>query len=532
MARKKIVTYYNNRYKGSLSDETCNMLESLMKAEDENSELSDLKNIIYEYDAITVDRIIEGQGSFSVPQDKVHLGTLRPEQTIGVGYLYVAKNCILGDSVGMGKTVEVAGLYNLLKTERAKQNPDKPYRMLVLTEKTLAGQLRNELVKFTGDFFDLIPEGTITVMNKFMTVHPYNMDMNCSLVGTHALFTTSRFIQWVELYKDEHGEFPFDMLIVDESSPLGGKTTNKIVQGYKLIAPYFDRIVFLNATPFETKLEIFYNQLNLLDPSMLPTKTEFQKEYCQMRWMGSYAIPSGKYKHQAEFREKIKYRYLARTRRQRGAVMEDCDGAVIYSNLSDAQKTLYPRTQMHQLVYDCPTYFDENIKFNEINVPKLNSLKQLLNNQCADASSILIFVYFRECQELVANWLKSQGYSVGVLNGGSSNSERLNAVNGFKNGSFRILVTNVQKGLNFGNCDYCIFYSFDANPSKMIQFEGRTTRNFDIIGKHIYLLCSRGHEEKRLKEVVAERAKATAEMSTTDLSVVMDILLKKSEENK
>ena len=91
-------------------------------------------------------------------------------------------------------------------------------------------------------------------------------------------------------------------------------------------------------------------------------------------------------------------------------------------------------------------------------------------------------------------------------------------------------MTNVQRGLNFGDCNCCIFYSYDPNPSKMIQFEGRTTRSFDIIGKRVYVLCSEGKERNRLDEVVSQRAKATTEMSSTDLSVIMDILLRNYEE--
>lgn len=528
MSKRKIVTYYNERYKGNLDEATCNILESLISAEAENSEITDLRNVIYDYDKATVANIIAGCGSYKIPSECKRIGTLRPEQTIGVGYLYAVKNCILGDSVGLGKTVEVAGLYNLLNVERSKQGKE-PIRALVLTEKTLASQLREELVKFTGDFFELVPSGLANDIKEFTSSYPIDMPMYASVVGTHALFTTAGFIAWLEQYKKIIGEFPFDMLVVDESSPLGGKQTNNIVQGYKAIAKYFERIIFLNATPFDTKLEVFYNQLNLLDPVFLPTKTDFNEHFCVMRWVGSYGMPTGKYKNQEEFKKLIKYRYLARTRKDRGAVMENCAGGVIYSELSDAQKELLPLTQMPQLVYDCPTYLDEDIDFDEENVPKLASLMSLLENECEDADSILMFVYYKETQKLLYDWLTLRGYSAEVLNGESSSAERANVVNGFKNGAFRILITNVQKGLNFGDCNYCIFYSFDANPSRMIQFEGRTTRSFDIVNKNVYLLCSKGREEKRLKQVVRERAKATSDMTNTDLSVIMGILLAENE---
>ena len=58
----------------------------------------------------------------------------------------------------------------------------------------------------------------------------------------------------------------------------------------------------------------------------------------------------------------------------------------------------------------------------------------------------------------------------------------------------------------------------------MIQFEGRTTREFDIFGKHIYILCSEGDEYKSFNNVIRPRAKATTQLTNSDISVVMQIL--------
>jgi ERCC4-related helicase len=297
------------------------------------------------------------------------------------------------------------------------------------------------------------------------------------------------------------------------------------VNGYKSISKYFTNIIFLNATPFETKLEIFFNQLNLLDKDLLPTKTNFKKEYCIMDYRGMYPRPTGKYKNQEQFKRLTAYRYFARTRKDRGAVMEECDGKVLVSELSKVQKEWLKKSQLHRVVYDCPNHIDPSIEFNSENVPKLASLNQLLQEECSEAETIIIFVYFKEAQKHLSKWLTNKGYSNRVLNGDTSYDDRQTIIKGFKNGEFNILITNVQKGLNFGNCDYCIFYSFDPNPSAMIQFEGRITRDINIIGKHIYILCSSGPEFKTFNEVLRQRAKATSEFTNIDYSVVMDILL-------
>ena len=59
----------------------------------------------------------------------------------------------------------------------------------------------------------------------------------------------------------------------------------------------------------------------------------------------------------------------------------------------------------------------------------------------------------------------------------------------------------------------------------MIQFEGRITRSFDIVGKTIILLCSEGRELDRLNNVIKERAKASVDFTKVDLSCIMDLLL-------
>jgi superfamily II DNA or RNA helicase len=524
MGRAKVVNYYNDRYSGKMSEDQCDMLESIIELDSCNGSFSDLKHIIRNVSDSDVTTIIEDYENFGslIHNIEKPWGSLRDEQTLGAAFMFTAKKCILGDSVGMGKTVETAATVNLISSYRAQQG--KKMRYLVLTQKNLAEQFRAEMIKFTGEYVTLINSGEQKVIDNFVRRYPYDVELEHSIVGTHALLTTKGFIQWLEQCRTMGYGFPFDTLVIDESSLLGG-TNTQIVNGYKAISKYFENIYFLNATPFETQLQIFYNQINLIDPDLLPTKQNFTKEFCLMDYRGMYPKPTGKYKNQEQFKKLVAYRYFARTRRSKGATMENCDGKVILSPLSPIQKEWLNKSQLHRVIYDCPSHIDPSIEFNSENVPKLGSLNELLKNECADAETIIIFVHYKEAQKHLSQWLSSKGYSNRILNGDTDNSLRQTIIHGFKNGDFRVLITNVQKGLNFGSCNYCIFYSFDPNPSHMIQFEGRITRDFDVIGKHIYVLCSRGEEYKTLNNVVRQRAKATSEFTNTDLSVIMDILL-------
>lgn len=533
MAKAKEVKFYNNRYMGSLDETSCNQLERLLELDSRNEGLRDLHRIIVNLPDNVVSEIIaikDNDINAILPDYDTPVGALKEYQQIGVALLYIAKTAILGDSVGLGKTVESAGLIQFLKAERASQPNAKPFRFLMLTEKNLVNQVRSEMVKFTGDYVDLVSSGEEKVMKKFLERHPFHEPLSTSICGTHALLTTPTFLSWVEQCRTQGHGFPFDLLVVDESSCLGN-TKTQIVDGFKAISKYFSRIVFLNATPFETKLDIFYTQLNLLDPTMLPTQTAFKKEYCLMDYTGMFPRPTGKYKNTEDFRHKIGYRYFARSRKDKGGTMEGCKGRILFSPLSAVQKEWMQKTQMYRMVYDCPTALDPNIPFNEQTVPKLQSLMYLLEHECADFDTLLFFVYYKEAQALLSQWLTSKGISNRVLNGDTESDERQQIIKDFKEQSYRVLITNVQRGLNFNNCPCCIFYSYDPNPSKMIQFEGRITRDFDIKDKSIYLLCSMGKESKRLNDVIKERTKSTMETSSTDFSVILDLLLNTGGEN-
>lgn len=248
-----------------------------------------------------------------------------------------------------------------------------------------------------------------------------------------------------------------------------------------------------------------------------------------------YPVFSGKYKNAEQFRELVAYRYLKRTRKGAGAKMEDCTADVVVSDLSSVQKQLLRMVSMPLMVYDCPSYFNSvgyNYETNVETTPKLRDLLDLINGDLKDAESILVYARYKEAQKSIQRELEEKGISVAIMNGDTSQQERTNLINKFKLGDIRVLVTNVQKSLDFGDCNYCIFYDFDPNPSNMVQFEGRMTRSFDIIGKHVYLLISRGKELKTFKEIVADRAQASDVFSGSDYSCVLGILLEEDKLNK
>ena len=522
MGRAKEVIYYNGKLRGSvLTEEDCDMLDSIIALNGkENGCIKELKHIIYELPPSDIELVKSMYSGEWIENIEKKRGTLLPVQTLGVAFMYYAKNVVLGDSVGMGKTVEVCGLCNLLEALYKKEG--EVFRFLYLTDKNLLAQAQSEFIKFTGNYPEVV-YGVAKSVNKFCSENSDNI--NFSVVGAHSLINSERFQEYLIQYKRDNGCYPFDLLIVDEAGDILINSNTKTYKAAMQIRDMFSRVVLLNATPFEKELRMFYNQIHFVDKTLLPTKTAFQKEYEVMSYYGPYPQFKGEYKNQEKFKDLVGYRYFARTRKSSGATMTNCTADVIVSSLSPEQKALLKRTSMPNMVFDCPSYFGTGVPTNEYTTPKMRDLLKLLDNELKDVPSILIYSRYKESQACIQEVLVEKGISCEVLNGDSSQDVRESVINSFKLGDVRVLITNVQKGLNFGNCDYCIFYTYDPNPNKMVQFEGRMTRSYNIENKHVYLLISKGKELSTFKKTVSDRAKASDVFAGSDFSCVLSILL-------
>lgn len=530
MGRAKPIIYNNQgtALKGKLlTDTDCARLDKVLEVNDDKGSIADLKNIIFDISESDIDVIISGADPDSVERP---IGTLRDYQTVGVAFMYLAKFCLLGDSVGIGKTVQVAGLINLLTEEYRKRG--EVFRYLVITENNIVEQFRRELVRFTGDFVE-VAYGRKDAITKYLQKYDYASGGTGlpNTVGPGSLFNQPIFQEYL-LSCSERSEYPFDLLVVDESSILGN-TKTKTYTNAQVVRDNVKHCVILNATAFESNLSMFYSQIAFVDKTILPTKTDFQRRYCKMErsLYGNYSKPTGKYKNQQEFRDLVRYRYFARTRKSQGGSMENCTANQIVLELTDVQKRMLPRTSMPHMVYDNPSAFDENLPFNDTTSPKAGALLDILTGQIEvegdwhKADTVLVYCLYKEAQENLKRYLTGYGVPSEIMNGETPMEDRLELIEGFKRANYRVLITNVMKGLNFGNTNHIVMYTTPGNVNNMVQFEGRSTRDFNIRDKHLIVLTTAGKEKERFDGVLRDRAKASDSFAGSDYSLVLSLLL-------
>lgn len=495
--------YYDHRLQGSLSTETCAKLDFILSAYQNNQGIEGLEHYIYDLTPDEVDLVLSDR---EVPSPAV--GTLRPYQQIGAAFMYYAGSCLLGDSVGLGKTAQIAGLVNIMKAEMGRDP-----KVLFIAEKRPSEALQRELVRFTGVKWHHA-YGTKESLNDFIAGR---VDFP-NLVTVHSALRSPYFQSWLQGGVEDYGTCPYDLIVVDESSVLGNSSTAIYKAAKKLFAKA-PRLVLMNATPFEANLDTFYHQLNLLDSKFLPTKSLFDKTYKVMDYSGVFPKFSGKYRRSEEFRDMVAFRYLPRTRESLGASFENCSAEIIHVPLEPEQRALYNTTNMRRMLWDCPWVIDPELP---MWCNKIDKTLELVHRLGSD--KVLIYVYYRVAQDVLAAALEDEGYEVGVLNGDTVSSDANQIVKEFVSGSTQILITNVQKSLNFEGVRHCVFYSYNPNPSQMVQFEGRITRSFDIRDKHVYILLTDGPELETFNTTLADRADASSTFTSTDFSLILTLL--------
>jgi SNF2 family DNA or RNA helicase len=446
------------------------------------------------------------------------VGTLRDAQTIGVAFMYYALSALLGDEVGLGKTVQIAGLCNILDKEA--NNNGREFRYCFLTEKSSAGQIRDKMIQFTGKYVGLLESGEKQVIENYL--EKSKEKRYYSIVGSHSLLNSPQFLT-------DAAKRPYDLLVIDESNILKNVANEHFIN-CKALFKFHKRKILLNATPIELEVREMYNQLDLLDFDFLPTVTDFNKRFIKTK-KSMYGYKPDGYKNADEFKEAVSLRYLARTRAELGADYKENSYKTILIPLSPEQKELNKKTTLKQMVTDYPTGVDRTIAFNEHTTPKLAALFQVLDESIdVFKGQALIYCRFVEAQNRMRELLEERGYRCVVLNGKVTTKFRTPIVNDFNSGQYDIMITNVLRGLDLKSCDNCILYTIDPNPQKMVQFEGRMTREFNIEYKSVYLLVAMGKEKKFVEERLKLRVNASGAFSKTGKSMVLEAI--RSDDNK
>ena len=519
---------YKDMYLGSMDTNTADLI---LKIRDEKV-IPALKGMIFKFPPKMVLRSIKEQKSLRniIKEEGLdytnYIGELRDYQTVGTAFMYASNRSIIADGVGSGKTAEIGALINFLKQK------GELTRFLMAVENSAIGQTVAEMIKFTGLHIISLPSEAPKLRRAIDKVDWNKVD---GIVIKHSTLRSDVLSKWLSLNINEDGICRiFNTFILDESSVIKNVGT-KTATYTRNICNITPRVHLMNATVFETHIMDIYNQIDLIDPRILPKKWRIEKEFCRYKKIAYWKRVGGKpeinfkrdlqgYKNQDVFKEALKLVYFGRSKKEIG--LEKPHIYKIFEvEPTNKQSMALAKKYRHMEVLNCPSLIEDiNIPTDRKNVPKIDRLITLVENDFSE-DNIMIYCFHNDAQYEIQKELIKIGRKPAVLNGKCSDDEKWDIQSKFNKGEYDVVITNIQKSLNLHGGDVCIFYSILPSSAKFVQTGGRIDRNIDDSVKTFVLMLYRGTDEyKYFADTVKQRAIDSRDL-TIDSETIVDYLV-------
>lgn len=514
--------YYKGKLCSNLTEKDVNTLNEILDLQKKQGSIPKFKNIIFDLPDEEVENLAKDK-NYEV-QNKV-IGELKDYQTLAVAFMYTSKNCLLGDSVGLGKTIEVSALMNLGRLQAKKQG--RSFRYVYLTEVGVLAQTANEVRRFTAQPINEV-FGDKQFVSAFVTENKPDSNFSNGIVGAHSLIKNNLFHTWI---REATKEQKFDYLIIDESKVIAS-TKTQMRKMADILKEYFEHVILMNATPFESDLQSMYSQLDFLDKNLMPSYISFCRKFINFNPSTRRYDGLKGYKQPDVFRYEVSLFYFANTRKELSATYENCEVSVEDISLTNVQKSLLKDTSMNRMVFDCPTILDSSIPFTEQFVSKLSLLRGTLDDLWGEdgdyisGNPVVLFTFYKETIQHLKSYLEDNyNARVAVITGDvTKGEERKQILKDFASGHYSILISTVYRGLNIGFADTVIFYTFPSSAGRILQSEGRITRTMHLKDKNFHIYVTKGKEKESLKKAT-KSLKDSREHTKEELSLITQALV-------
>lgn len=394
-----------------------------------------------------------------------------PFQIVGMQRLYsrfvnFGNGIILGDDVGLGKTIQAIGIIGRLRAE------GKLRRVIVTTTSGMKSQWSDEIAKFSRPKLrTATADGS-----REKRIERLASDADVYIVN-HEMFRFDHYAKAIDRIIDNG----VDLIVIDESS---------YVKNYETVThkAIFDRVqrikwaLPLNATVIENSLEDFFAQVRLCDRHLLGNHAGFDARYIVRGYAGQIV----KYKNLKEFRKRTAITMYRRTRSQvrlqlpqvivqarqvsmgteqaseyrtivEAAVSERGSGAIKMAKLAKVQRAAYASASGQSA--------------------KIDDLIGLLNSELK-GERIVVFTRFKEIAKDAFDRLKE--YAPALITGDTGHAARNDTRRRFASrhgaGSILIGTEAMDRGLNLQAAGVIVNLDLPWNPAKLRQRIGRINR--------------------------------------------------------
>ena len=494
--RKNIL--FNNFYlRGSLTDSQIHNLEKVLQM----GKVDKLKHVI--------------PASAELFKRDCEDIVLYDAQTLAVGMAYINPYFFIGDKPGLGKTIMSAAIFAQIR-KKAFENGEKIGKLLVVTDNNHVSGIQRDYLRCG---INLVPlkGGTKAIENEIK-----QFDIRDPLIDGIVTSWNSLKTNGFLMYYLDHQEY-FTLGIMDETSALKNDKTQLFSKADK-IAMNFERNVFLNASTFETSIMDIYNQFQILNPSVIPSKkfiTDRYVKYGRDSWFVTEYLPDPRtgivspqrvmkfayriadYTNQEELRNRLRYHYIARTKADYSSDLPEKLYILHPVEMTERmRKAVADTTQRYGEILNSPTTIDSNFQFTTKTVPKLGVLLELFDSIAHERP--VIYCYNTESQRVIRDELVKKGYRVEIISGSENTAGdgRDKVLQEFAEGYYDCIITNVKKAINIVGSQAMIFYDIPTNPQITYQIMGRIDRNnFDEKRTYHFLVYLNSPEMYNMQEL-------------------------------
>ncbi len=430
-------------------------------------------------DKLARSRAVDADIIVPCPQDLSYL----PFQKAGIAYIRDHKDTLLGDEMGVGKTIQALGFINYLK----------PDNVLVVAPDTLAFNWRNEAVKW------LINDREIVIPRSGQSIVP-NRDNLLVIVNYEKLIRESPLTRSLARI--------WDVLICDEAHALKTPDAQRTqaVLGENGLMQRSHRCLFLTGTPIENYPKEIWTIAAAICPAKFGNWIEFAHRYCGLRRRGGRTVDTGA-THLGELQQRLRASFMIRRRRadvltelppKRRQLVVLGDSEIDWSQDPDFQRW----KQLYDADYEARLAAVEAAKTNEEYKAAIHALDEFIGVAFEDmsefrhktalaklpacisyiddvlASGIDKLVIFAHHQDVLGRLAEHYGPEAVSLHGDTPKPAREAAVKRFQEGDARIFIGGLKTavGFNLFAASTAILVEVDWNPSIVSQAEDRLAR--------------------------------------------------------
>lgn len=416
-------------------------------------------------------------------------------QKAGIKYISERKSFLLADSMGLGKSIETAGLINLIQEIR---------KVLIICPATLKINWHRELEKW------LVRKQSISIINPKTKTFP---KADIIIINYDSLQKWSEEIHAIE----------WDLLIADECDALKSEISQRSKEVFGYLNPKTKKFEqypiaakrkgMLSGTPIRNKPIELWPLLNYLDPLTWGNKFSFGFHYCkgQRKRLGKLRFLdfSGS-SNEDELQERLRIGWMCR--RLKSEVLpelppkfrqiielpaDDVEG-IIKEELQEWQKhqqqiaILEDSVKKAEINNDGESYKDSIKKLKDIEgklftemsllrkktaIAKLPYIIEHIKNLLKTEEKITVFGYHHEVLDRLKNEF---GDKAVILTGRNNDTEKQEAVDKFMNDpSINIFIGNIiaaGKGITLTVASLALIIELVWVPTELTQAEDRLVR--------------------------------------------------------